>query len=68
MKIENLKRHADGSHTFDAKATEEEVNILVNIALDALISMGKLSYEEVQGKTIDIDLNEVDIEHCFKAG
>ena len=67
MQIKNLKRHTDGSHTFDAAATEEEVNILVNIALDALISMGKLSYEELQEESFEIDLADVRIEDCFKA-
>jgi hypothetical protein len=67
MQITNLKRHTDGSHTFDAAATEEEVNILVNIALDALISMGKLSYEELQKETFEINLADVRIEDCFKA-
>lgn len=67
MQIKNLKRHTDGSHTFDAAATEEEVNILVNIALDALISMGKLSYEELQKESFEIDLADVRIEDCFKA-
>lgn len=64
MKVTNIVKREDGATLFDVKASPEETAILINIALDCLISYGKLSMDELEEnengiREVEIDLSQI---------
>lgn len=66
MKVTNCVRQEDGTHLFGVEASEEEVRILINIALEALVSVGEILEEEFEQPSFEVDLANFPIERMFK--
>lgn len=65
MKVTNFVRDNEGFHQFNVAATEHEVGLLINIALQALLVVGQLSEEDMSGN--EINLADIPIENMFSA-
>jgi len=67
MRLQNISIEDDGTHDFDISMTSDEVQFLVNLALDYLIDKEYISLNKSQTE-YDIDLlNSLDTEDMFKA-
>ena len=65
MKITNCVRDPEGFHQFSVEATEHEVGLLINIALQALLVVGQVTDEDMNGNYINLD--DIPIENMFSA-
>ena len=67
MQISNISIDDDGVHDFDVKLNSEEVQFLVNLALDYLVEKEYIEINSSQER-YDIDLlNSLNTEDMFKA-
>lgn len=67
MRLQNISIEDDGTHDFDISMTSDEVQFLVNLALDYLIDKEYISLNKSQTE-YDIDLlNSLNTEDMFKA-
>jgi len=67
MRLHNIKIDEGGTHDFDISMTSDEVQFLVNLALDYLIDKEYIELNKTQSE-YDIDLlNSLDKEDMFKA-
>ena len=67
MRLLNINIEDNGTHDFDISMTSDEVQFLVNLALDYLIDKEYISLNKSQTE-YDIDLlNSLDTEDMFKA-
>lgn len=67
MKVTEHKKHNDGSHSFNVLATEQEVGILINIALQAFLAMGTVTEEDLANENYELFLDNLPEEGFFRA-
>ena len=67
MRLQNIKIDEGGTHDFDISMTTDEVQFLVNLALDYLIDKEYIEINKSQSE-YDIDLlNSLNTKDMFKA-
>lgn len=67
MLVSNININKEGEHDFDVKLTPDEVQFLVNLALDYLVEKEYISINKSQEEyNIDL-LNSIDTADMFKA-
>ena len=68
MKVTNYKKSEEGISSFSVAATEQEIGVLVNIGLDAMVSIGLLSMQDLeQDGFADVDLSKIDNSQFYRA-
>jgi hypothetical protein len=68
MIIKDYVKQSDGFSKFEVLATEEETGVLINIAVNMLIDVGRVPLEELEeSQTYDIDLAELQESDFFRA-
>lgn len=65
MKISNIERQKNGGHTFSVEATPVETAVLINIALDTLLNVGKIANEDYNKEEFEVDLTKLPPEAFF---
>lgn len=67
MRVSNISINDEGEHDFDVKLNADEVQFLVNLALDYLVEKEYIAINKTQ-QEYDIDLlNSLNKEDMFKA-
>jgi hypothetical protein len=65
VKVTKVLRDDDGNMAFSVFATESETAVLINIALEALVAIGRIPDNVEEG--YEFDLANFPVEDMFKA-